>query len=153
VKLALIICTVVFIVSIIAFALLAMQSRVGRAPGLGGMSIEACGPQPNCVSSFALSSSAHYVDGFTVSADGQDEAWNDLIVVVKGAGGNVEKNAYPYLSATFSSKVFGFVDDFECLLDIDAGVIHVRSGSRVGYSDGNVNRARVEHIRGMLNKQ
>jgi uncharacterized protein (DUF1499 family) len=46
--------------------------------------------------------------------------------------------------------MFGFVDDFECLIDRNAGLIHVRSGARVGYSDMNVNRERVESIRSQL---
>jgi len=41
----------------------------------------------------------------------------------------------------------GFVDDVEFLLDEKAGVIHVRSASRLGRSDFGVNRDRVETIR------
>ena len=51
-----------------------------------------------------------------------------------------------YLHAEFRSAVFRFVDDVQCLLDEQAGVIHVRSASRVGYSDLGVNRRRVEAL-------
>jgi uncharacterized protein (DUF1499 family) len=40
-----------------------------------------------------------------------------------------------------------FVDDVEFLFDEKAGVIHVRSSSRVGIGDRGVNRARVEALR------
>ncbi|MEP0959532.1 DUF1499 domain-containing protein [Microcoleus sp. FACHB-1515] len=41
----------------------------------------------------------------------------------------------------------GFVDDVEFYLDEAAGVIYVRSASRLGQSDLGVNRKRVETIR------
>ncbi len=44
-----------------------------------------------------------------------------------------------------------FVDDLEARLDIDAGLIHMRSASRTGYYDFNVNRKRVEQIRKKMN--
>jgi uncharacterized protein (DUF1499 family) len=40
-----------------------------------------------------------------------------------------------------------FVDDAEFLLDRDRSVIHVRSASRLGYSDLGKNRSRLEDIR------
>jgi len=44
-----------------------------------------------------------------------------------------------------------FVDDTEFWFDPAAGVIHVRSASRVGSKDFGVNRARIEAIRARLN--
>ena len=41
-------------------------------------------------------------------------------------------------------------DDFEFLLDAGAGVIQVRSASRVGYGDMGVNRERIETVRAAL---
>jgi uncharacterized protein (DUF1499 family) len=52
-----------------------------------------------------------------------------------------------YIHATFTSRIFRFVDDVEFYFMRDAPVIHVRSASRVGYSDLGVNRKRVEKIR------
>ena len=52
-----------------------------------------------------------------------------------------------YLHAECRTPVLRFVDDLEFLLDGEADVIHVRSASRVGYSDLGVNRRRVETIR------
>jgi uncharacterized protein (DUF1499 family) len=36
------------------------------------------------------------------------------------------------------------------ILDKDAGIIHIRSASRVGYGDFGVNRKRVEMLRAQL---
>lgn len=50
-----------------------------------------------------------------------------------------------YLQVEFRT-VF-FVDDGEFLLDRKSNVIHVRSASRIGYSDLGKNRRRLEAIR------
>jgi len=50
----------------------------------------------------------------------------------------------------FRSNVFRFVDDVEFLFDREKKLIHVRSASRVGYSDLGVNRKRVEKIRSLF---
>lgn len=55
-----------------------------------------------------------------------------------------------YLRAEAASRVFGFIDDVEFALDPDANLIHVRSASRIGYSDLGVNRDRIERIRMLL---
>ena len=58
-----------------------------------------------------------------------------------------------YIRVEFTSALFRFVDDVEfCVLENQAGdaVIHVRSASRVGYSDLDANRKRIEKIRSKL---
>jgi uncharacterized protein (DUF1499 family) len=44
----------------------------------------------------------------------------------------------------------GFVDDVEFLAEPAAGLVHVRSASRLGHSDLGVNRKRIEDLRGLL---
>ncbi len=51
------------------------------------------------------------------------------------------------LRAEFTSRLFRFVDDVDCVVDAPAGVIQIRSASRVGYSDLGANRSRVDAIR------
>jgi uncharacterized protein (DUF1499 family) len=55
-----------------------------------------------------------------------------------------------YLYAEFTSRLMGFVDDVEFLYEPGSGLTHVRSASRVGYSDMGVNRKRIESIRTAL---
>ena len=52
-----------------------------------------------------------------------------------------------YLYAQSKTRWLGFTDDLEFLLDEPAGVIQVRSASRVGKGDMGVNRQRVEALR------
>ena len=57
-----------------------------------------------------------------------------------------------FIRAEFVSAIFRFVDDVEFYLDDRKKVIHVKSASRVGYSDLGVNRRRVENIRKKFNQ-
>jgi uncharacterized protein (DUF1499 family) len=52
-----------------------------------------------------------------------------------------------YIHAEFTSLIFRFVDDVEFYFEDPAPVIHIRSASRVGYSDLGANRKRIEKIR------
>lgn len=61
----------------------------------------------------------------------------------------VEERA-DYLYAEFTSMLIGYVDDVEFYFPPDEPVVHVRSASRLGYSDFGVNRKRIEDIRAKL---
>ena len=51
-----------------------------------------------------------------------------------------------YIRVEYTSRLFRFVDDVEFYFP-EEPVIHVRSASRLGYSDLGANRRRVERIR------
>jgi len=55
-----------------------------------------------------------------------------------------------YLRAEFTTPIMKFADDAEFWLDRDAGVVQVRSASRLGQGDLGANRKRVETIRARL---
>ena len=81
---------------------------------------------------------------FTGSAE---QAWEALKRIVEANGGVVRIREKEYLWSTFLVPVFGFADDVEFRLSPQEGVIHVRSASRLGFSDLGVNRGRVEQLR------
>lgn len=58
--------------------------------------------------------------------------------------GNIQIEKENYITATFTSSIFRFVDDFEIRLDKKNNVIHLRSASRVGRSDFGINKKRIE---------
>ena len=75
-----------------------------------------------------------------------------LAQIVEGmAGARIVERRSDYLYVQFTTKLMRFVDDTEFWFDPAAGVIHVRSASRVGSNDFGVNRARIEAIRARLN--
>ncbi len=63
----------------------------------------------------------------------------------------VVTQAPDYVYAQCSTALLKFTDDIEFFLDRSQGVIHVRSASRIGRKDFNVNRKRVESIRVAVN--
>ena len=63
-------------------------------------------------------------------------------------GASVVTTREQYLHAECSTRTMGFVDDLE--LVAGDGCVHVRSCSRLGYSDWGVNRRRVEQLRRAL---
>ena len=65
-------------------------------------------------------------------------------------GATVVTQRDDYLYAQFKSRWLGFVDDVEFWADPTAGVIQLRSASRLGRKDFGVNRARIEDIRARL---
>jgi uncharacterized protein (DUF1499 family) len=104
-----------------------------------------CPASPNCVSS-QDSNAAHSIEPlrYTSSPLQAMERLKRIVGGMKRA--KVITDTDLYLHAEFTSALFRFVDDVEFVLDEKNRVIHVRSASRVGYSDLGVNRKRVEAI-------
>lgn len=65
-------------------------------------------------------------------------------------GARIVERRPDYLYAQFTTRLMRFVDDAEFWFDPAAGVVQVRSASRVGRGDLGVNRARVEALRARL---
>lgn len=124
------------------FFYLGKKSQTGEAPGLVNGALAACGSAPNCVVSEGGADEKHSIAPLPLSS------WNKIPGAVGDMGGTVTQTGDQYISATFTSKSFGFVDDLEFRKAEDG--VHVRSASRVGYSDRGVNRARVEVLRERL---
>lgn len=121
------------------------QAKLGLIAG----QLSPCPNTPNCVCSEDKSSPA-YVAPFVLK-DADESAWLRAKQAVVSSGGRIQTQESTYLSASFSTKWLGFVDDVELRLDVDNDVIHVRSTSRLGRSDFGVNRARVERLRLLFN--
>ena len=108
-----------------------------------------CPSSPNCVCSDDARSS-HRVDAFALALP-PAEAWAALREAVAALPRTrVVSDHGDYLHAECRSPLLGFVDDLELHLRRDAGVVAVRSASRVGYSDLGVNRRRVDDLRAAL---
>ncbi len=85
------------------------------------------------------------------SGDGKAAMSKLAGIVSRWPSTTVIKNEPAYIYAQASTKLLKFTDDIEFALDESAGVIHVRSASRLGRKDFGVNRARVEAIRSQFN--
>lgn len=131
---------------LIRFAMLGQDSKAGQALGLVSGILAACPDKPNCVCSEYGSDDAHYIAQLDYSGTSPEKAWEDVLQIIKKLGGEVVVDNDGYIAATFSSSLFGFVDDLECRLEPSKKQIQIRSASRVGHSDLGVNRKRVEKI-------
>ena len=103
---------------------------------------------PNCVSSQADPGDAeHYIAPIPFHGDSA-AAMAAVRNAVEGMrGSTVIRAEGNYLYAEYRTKTLRFVDDVEFLFDDKAGLVHVRSASRLGRRDFGVNRARVEALR------
>jgi uncharacterized protein (DUF1499 family) len=83
-----------------------------------------------------------------------DQAFKKLAALLKAGERTVLITQQPdYLYAQCSTPLMHFTDDVEFWLDRQAGVIHVRSASRLGHGDLGANRTRVEKLRAQFQSQ
>lgn len=136
---------VLVIVVVVAFFFLGKKSKSGSPLGLANGQLAKCPDKPNCVCSEFADDGDHYIKPLALGDMDPDSALNALRTAIRDMGGAMGEQEGGYMSATFTSATFGFVDDLE--LRLDDNQIHVRSASRVGYSDRGVNKARVEQLR------
>lgn len=125
----------------VVFFLLGLMSQKGKAPGMENGRLMDVGTKPNVVCSEPGTQPERYVEPLNATL-------KEAKVAVIALGGTITSESDDYISATFMSKLFKFVDDVELRRDGDK--THIRSSSRVGYSDNGINAKRVEAIRASL---
>ena len=84
---------------------------------------------------------AHALDATMARIKAIAESWPRAVVVEARAD---------YLYVQFGTALLKFTDDAEFWFDPAAGVVHVRSASRLGRKDFEVNRQRIEAMRAQL---
>lgn len=108
-----------------------------------------CPATPNCVCS-QETDGGHRIEPLAINGDA-DLAWTTLQkALVDDPSISVITSSPHYLRAEAKTRLLRFTDDVEFLLDRDAGVIHMRSASRIGLSDLGKNRRRLEALRQTL---
>jgi len=137
---------ILVVVAVIALLVMGKISAKGQAPGLVDGQLTRCPEKPNCVCSEYHEDSAHHIESLEFSEQSAKSGKARIAAIITESGGVITTEQADYIAATFTSPTFGFVDDLEIRFDIDAGLIHFRSASRVGYGDLDANRKRVELI-------
>lgn len=119
------------------------------ARGLVDGRLAPCPDKPNCVCSDTAGPSATVSPWHPTTPPREAlkaiRAWLD-----RAPGFRIESASETYLHAVATTRILRFRDDLELAVDESAGVVHVRSASRVGYSDLGTNRRRVESLRARL---
>ena len=155
-------------IAVFALALVAIVVLVGQLGWLRGPEPSDLGVQqgrlkapslsPNSVSSQADLYPGHPQQSYARITplrfqDTPDQAMQRLVKVLQTQERTVLLQQTPdYVYAQSQSALLKFTDDVEFWLERPAGVIQVRSASRLGRSDLGVNRARVESIRAQFEK-
>lgn len=141
---------------VIAAGQLGLLRGQAPAPGLATSGrLAPPSPTPNSVSSQAALYPDHLQAGYAAIApftwpanENGPAALNRLTDLLRAMPGVTVVVQQPnHVRAEAQTRWLRFVDDIDLLLDDGAGVIHVRSASRLGRKDFGVNRARVEELR------
>ena len=105
-----------------------------------------CPKTPNCVSSVDTRR-GHYIKPLRFEGSAKDAQFNLLRLLNKFDRAKVITFEESIIQVEFTSPILGFVDDVEFHFDEIKKIVHVKSASRVGFSDLGVNRRRIEQIR------
>ena len=134
----------VMVMSIVSSLLAACAGERPGNLGVRNDRLSACPSSPNCVSSQA-SDEEHRIAPLLFHGD-PDSAFARLKQVLARRSDTAVIEEKPgYLRVELRTTFF--TDDGEFLLDRAGRVIHIRSASRLGYSDLGKNRSRMEEIR------
>ena len=107
--------------------------------------LAACPDKPNCVSSETHTKSLpqSHINAISYPIEFNDSAMSIAEEILIDMGAHIITSDAKYIGATFCSKIFAFVDDFELRLQSSDHLLQFRSASRLGYSDFGVNKKRV----------
>jgi uncharacterized protein (DUF1499 family) len=134
-------------VIMMAMGLFGLLGCAGTPPanlGVHNGMLTRCPASPNCIAS-QTENPQQRINAFTFTSD-PTAAFSRLQETLASRKDTTLIESTPeYLRVEFRTTLF--VDDGEFLLDRDHQVIHVRSASRLGYSDLGKNRARMEELR------
>lgn len=126
----------------------------GKRPanlGLHDGRLAPCRRSPNCVSSQADPADAvHYIAPIPFQGAPVEAMAAVRRAVDSMSRATIVRHEPDYLYAEFRSRLMGFVDDVEFAYDDKAGLIQLRSASRLGRRDFGVNRKRIEAIRALI---
>lgn len=104
---------------------------------------------PNSPSANSVCSEGEGANIEPLSAN-HEETWESLQDAVESLSGRFITIEADYFHATFRTPFLRFEDDLEARYDREAECIHLRSSSRVGYSDMGTNLKRVKALRRLV---
>jgi uncharacterized protein (DUF1499 family) len=148
---------VLAVLSVIAGQLGLLRGKAPTNLGVRDGKLKPPSKTPNSVSSQALLYADHpqkdyaSIEPFKFSSDADSSMKKLAEILQKQERATVISRDQEYIYAQYTTVLMKYTDDVEFWLDKRAGVIHVRSSSRLGRKDFGVNRARIEAIRAAFN--
>ncbi len=152
-KIAGIVLLVLVLAVVVLFASRSWASRQNPPPvGLVDAKLRACPSSPNCVQSEGADAD-HAIEPFPYKTD-RATSERALEAALKGLPNTeIKARSSNHWHAHSVSRLFRFIDDIEVRFDDVRGEIHLRSASRVGYSDMGANRKRMAALRAAYQSQ
>lgn len=133
------------------FVYVNMNNGVPEGLGVNEGLLAPCPDMPNCVSSQASPDDAeHYVEPILYRTSIKNVQLKVEQYLLANEDARILESDLGYTHIVIRSPLFGFKDDLELYFPEADSVMHVRSASRVGYDDLDVNRKRVRQIRDLL---
>ncbi len=146
-KIVFVIMSLFIVAGVFLLFILGGISRSGKAPGLIAGRLAKCPDTPNCLCSEQKDDANHFISPIILPQNITFDPLPILKNAVRDMGGTIGTESVHYFAATFSSAIFGFMDDLEVRIDSTQKMIHIRSASRVGYGDAGVNKKRIELLK------
>jgi uncharacterized protein (DUF1499 family) len=110
-----------------------------------------CASSPNCVCSEF--SDSHFVEPFPYLENIEQSRDKIISIISNDTKAEIlSQNSY-YIHVVFTTIFMKYKDDVEFRFDDENHVIHVKSASRVGYSDLGKNKSRIDSLRKKYLKQ
>ena len=138
---------------VLALPLVVLLSACSGSPpenlGIHEGRLAACPDSPNCVNSQA-SDVRHAIAALPLKGTAEQTQSTLKTLLESEPRARVVEEAPGYLRAEFTSQMMRFVDDVEFMIGTQA--VEVRSASRLGYKDFDVNRERIERLRQRLSE-
>ena len=141
------------LIMLLYFIYLSIKSHNGTPAGLINHKLSPCPDTPNCINSEFKDDPTHFIDALAYKNKKVDEVLVAVRESIQKTGGHIIEVNNDYISATYTSKLFRYVDDFEIRVDSEDKNIHFRSASRVGRSDFGANSKRINLIKNELRVQ
>jgi len=139
------------LVAPLLIGLLAWAAHPTAEPTANGK-LAPCPSAPHCVSSDDADAK-HQIAALRIKGDAA-AAWAALKAELdKMPRTKTVEERSDYRKVVVTTRILRFKDDVEFLLRPDSGEIAMRSTSNIGYYDFNVNRNRLEAVRGALQKR
>lgn len=145
---------ILFVVIVVGFFILRLLlPRISRMPDDLGVDdngrFKPCPDSPNCVSTQATDK-LHGMSPIHFTTDVATAQAKMIDTLAEMPNNTIITNEPNYIHAEFRTPAWQFVDDVEFYFDEEAGLIHFRSASRLGYGDGNANRNRMKAFRAVF---
>jgi len=148
--------TALVLLVVLAGQLGLMQGRPPGGIGVRDGKLKPPSNTDNSVSSQARAWPGHprrdaaHIEPLALIGDGATTMSRLREIVAAMPGARIATAREDYLYVQFTTPVMKYTDDAEFWLDRDAGIVQLRSASRLGKHDFGVNRERIEAIRSRL---